>query len=205
MILAVHTDREINTRGFSVALGFCIHVNMGSGFLHTSERDYLSPMEACPSAEGAAALSLILPSTGRWYSSIIYSNVAYANIVLFFFYYSGCPHCMSVQRGGNLPALISECSSRITVAHLATAAWKAWKCVISDKLRQYFMKCLCYMLGRSSFAVASPAMTRLSIPPCRLQLGGKWREGDGRGGGGRRRRRTGGRRMQWCEGATAQP
>lgn len=64
MILAVYTDREINTRGFSVALGFCIHVNMGSGFLHTSERDYLSPLEACPGAEEDAALSLSLPLAG---------------------------------------------------------------------------------------------------------------------------------------------
>lgn len=40
MILAVTTDRRINTGGFSVAFRFCIHVNMGSGFLLTSQLDY---------------------------------------------------------------------------------------------------------------------------------------------------------------------
>lgn len=55
MILAVYTDGEINTRGFYVMLAFCIHVNMGSGFLHTSKQDYLSPLEACLGAEEDAA------------------------------------------------------------------------------------------------------------------------------------------------------
>lgn len=80
----IQTGKSI-PEGFSVALGFCIHVNMGSGFLHTSERDYLSPLEACPCAEEDASLSLSLPPpAGRWYLNITYFNTTYANISQFF-------------------------------------------------------------------------------------------------------------------------
>lgn len=110
----IQTGKSI-PEGFTVVLGFCIHVNMGSGFLHTSERDYLSPLEACPAAEEDAALSLSLQPAGRWYLNITNSNLTYANTVWGLFF-SGCPRYMSME------ALISECSSRITVAHLVAAA-----------------------------------------------------------------------------------
>lgn len=81
----IQTGKSI-PKGFTVVLGFCIHVNMGSGFLHTSERDYLSPLEACPAAGKDAALSLSLPSAGRRYLNITYSNLTYANMRQFCFW-----------------------------------------------------------------------------------------------------------------------
>lgn len=119
MILAVCTDKEINTTVFfPVVLSSCIHVNTGSGIPHTSEWDW--PL--------VAARLQRLPLAGRWYLSVTYSNLMHTHAGLFSFLFplslpqSGC-QCLLTST----TALISECWSRITVAHLTAAAQKARK------------------------------------------------------------------------------